>query len=302
MDIHLTPDNFLGLPDEYSSFERAGVLILPIPFEATVSYGGGTRYGPAAIIEASQQVELYDREFDREPGLEYGVHTLPALELADDPATAVDQIAATVSAAARQAASSGKLLVGLGGEHTVSVGFGRGLLEAVGGPLTVVQIDAHSDLRDSYEGTPYSHACIARRLLELDGIDQVLQLGIRSVCTEEVQFVREHPQRARVWYAEQVHDGRWLPEFVQRVRGRRIYLTIDVDGLDPAIVPATGTPEPDGLTWVEALDILRTLAANAEIVGMDCVELAPQDTLHAADFAVAKLLYKTISYARGYTA
>ena len=298
MDIHLTPDNFLGLPDECSSLERAEVLILPIPFEATVSYGGGTRNGPAAIIEASQQVELYDREFDREPATEYGVHTLPALELASDPATAVDQIAA----AAREAAGSGKLLVGLGGEHTVSVGFGRGLLEAVGGPLTIVQIDAHSDLRDSYEGTPYSHACIARRLLELDGIDQVLQLGIRSVCTEEVQFVRENPQRARVWYAEQVHDGRWLAEFVQRVRGRRVYLTIDVDGLDPAIVPATGTPEPDGLTWSETLQILRTLADNASIVGMDCVELAPQDNLHAADFAVAKLLYKTISYARGFAA
>lgn len=294
----MTPDNFLGLAEDHSSFERAGVLILPIPFEATVSYGSGTRYGPAAIIEASQQVELYDREFDSEPALDYGVHTLPPLQLSHDPATAVDQIAV----AARAAANSGKLLVGLGGEHTVSVGFGRGLLEAVGGPLTVVQIDAHSDLRDSYEGTPYSHACIARRLLELEGIEQVLQLGIRSVCTEEVQFVRENPQRACVWYAEQVHDGRWLPEFVQRVRGRRIYLTIDVDGLDPAIVPATGTPEPDGLTWSETLQILRTLAANAEIVGMDCVELAPQDNLHAADFAVAKLIYKTISYARGYTA
>ena len=244
MDTHLTPDNFLGLPEEHSSFERAGVLILPIPFEATVSYGSGTRYGPAAIIEASQQVELYDREFDGEPALEYGVHTLPALQLSHDPATAISQIAA----AAREAASSGKLVVGLGGEHTVSVGFGRGLLEAAGGPLTVVQLDAHSDLRDSYEGTPYSHACIARRLLEMDGIDQVLQLGIRSVCTEEVQFVRRNPQRARVWYAEQVHAGNWVAECVQRIRGRRVYLTIDGDGLDPAIVPATGTPEPVGLS------------------------------------------------------
>jgi agmatinase len=298
MDTHLTPDNFLGLPDEYSSFDRAGVLVLPIPFERTVSYGGGTQAGPAAIITASQQVELYDREFDREPGLEYGVHTLPALELDDDPAAAVAQIAAAVTAAA----ASGKLLVGLGGEHTISAGFGRGLLQALGGPLTVVQIDAHSDLRDSYEDTPYSHACVARRLLELDGIEQVLQLGIRSVCAEEVEFARQHPQQARVWYAEQVHEGRWLTEFVQRVRGRRVYLTIDVDGLDPAIVPATGTPEPDGLTWRETLHIVRTLAANATIVGLDCVELAPQPALHAADFAVAKLIYKTISYARGYTA
>jgi agmatinase len=273
------------------------VLVLPIPFEATVSYGGGTQHGPDAIIEASQQVELYDREFDREPGVEYGVHTLPALHLSDDPEEAVAQIADAAAAAA----ASGKLVVGLGGEHTISAGFGRGLLQALGGPITVVQIDAHSDLRDTYEGTPYSHACIARRLLELDGIEQVLQLGIRSVCTEEVQFVRQHPQRARVWYAEQVHDGSWHEEFAARVRGHRVYLTIDVDGLDPAIVPATGTPEPDGLTWAETLHILRTLAANATIVGIDCVELAPQESLHAADFAVAKLIYKTISYARGYT-
>lgn len=294
----MTPDNFLGLPDEHSSYERAAVLVLPIPFEATVSYGGGTRYGPAAIIEASQQVELYDREFDREPATEYGVHTLPALELADDPEAAIAQIAAATAAAA----ASGKLVVGLGGEHTVSVGFGRGLLDAVGGPLTVVQIDAHSDLRDEYEDTPFSHACIARRLLEMDGVEQVLQLGIRSVSTEEVQFVRANPQRARVWYSEQVHAGSWREEFIERIRGRRVYLTIDVDGLDPSIVQATGTPEPDGLTWAETLQILRTVAAYGTVIGLDCVELAPLDNLHASDFAVAKLVYKTISYARGYKA
>lgn len=294
----MTLPNFLGLTEEHSSFAQAGVLILPIPFEATVSYGGGTQGGPAAILTASQQVELYDREFDCEPALEYGVHTLAALELAEDGAQAVEQIATAVAAAA----ASGKLVVGLGGEHTISVGFGRGLLQAVGGPLTVVQIDAHSDLRDEYEDTAYSHACIARRLLESEGIEQVLQLGIRSVCTEEVQFVRQNPQRVRAWYAEQVHAGGWLAEFVQRVRGRRVYLTIDVDGLDPAVVPATGTPEPDGLTWAETLFILRTLAANARIVGLDCVELAPHAGQHAADFAVAKLIYKSISYARGYAA
>jgi agmatinase len=291
----MTPDNFLGLPDEHSSFEQAAVLVLPIPFEATVSYGSGTRHGPAAIIEASQQVELYDRESDSEPALEYGIHTLPPVELAGDPQTAVAEIAEAVAAAA----ASGKLLVGLGGEHTVSVGFGRGLLDALGGPLTVVQIDAHSDLRDEYEETPFSHACIARRLLEMDGIEQVLQLGIRSVCREEVDFVRANPQRARVWYSEQVHAGGWRDELVERIRGRRIFLTIDVDGLDPSIVQATGTPEPDGLTWQETLDILRTVSTHAQVVGLDCVELAPLDNLHASDFAVAKLLYKTISYAVG---
>lgn len=292
------PDNFLGLPEEHSAFDRAGVLILPLPFEATVSYGSGTRAGPAAIITASQQVELYDREFHCEPALEYGIHTLPGLSLAAEPEHAVAEVAAVTA----QAAASGKLVVGLGGEHTVSVGFGRGILDARGGPITVVQLDAHSDLRDEYDDTPFSHACIARRLLEMDGVDQVLQLGIRSVCREEVDFVRAHPHRARVWYSEQVHAGHWRDAFIERVRGRRVYLTIDVDGLDPAIVPATGTPEPDGLTWAETLDILRTLTQHATVIAVDCVELAPQPGQHAADFAVAKLLYKTISLAKGYTA
>lgn len=287
------PDNFLGLVEDYSSFERAGVLVLPIPLEATVSYGHGTAGGPQAILTASQQVELYDREVDAEPALVYGVHTLPPIDLPDDVAEAVDTIATAVAAAAR----SGKLVAGLGGEHTVSVGFGRGLCDALGGPLTVVQLDAHSDLRDEYEGSRYSHACVARRLLEYPEIEQVLQLGIRSVCPEEVAFARDHPERVRVWYAEDVHHGGWRETFIARVRGRRVYLTLDVDGLDPSVVPATGTPEPDGLSWHEALDILRTLTQHARVVGMDCVELAPVSGLHAADFAVAKLVYKAMTYA-----
>lgn len=292
-NAHSVPGNFLGLSDEHASFADAQVLVLPIPFEATVSYGGGTAQGPAAIIAASQQVELYDREWDREPAAGYGVHTLPALDLPDDPASAVEVIAAAVA----QAASSGKLVVGLGGEHTISAGVGRGLLQALGGPVTVVQIDAHSDLRDSYEGSPWSHACVARRLLEEPDVEQLLQFGIRSVCAEEVAVARSEPVRVRVWYSEEVRANSWRRELCDRVRGRRVYLTIDVDGLDPAIIPATGTPEPDGLTWGETLDIVRTISRCAQIIGLDCVELAPAPGQHAADFATAKLLYKVISYA-----
>jgi agmatinase len=239
------PDNFLGLPAEVADPVTARVHILPIPFEATVSYGRGTARGPAAILTASQQVELYDREYDAEPALRYGIATLPALSLPADPARAVAQIAAAVAAAAR----GGKLLVGLGGEHTVSAGFGRGLRAALGGPLTVAQIDAHADLRDVYEGSRYSHACVARRLLDDPQVEQVLQLGVRSVSSEEVAFARQHPDRVRIWYAEEVHAGGWREELAARLAGRRAFLTIDVDGLDPAIIPATGTPEPDGLTW-----------------------------------------------------
>jgi agmatinase len=284
--------NFLDLAGPNADAATAAVHVLPIPLEQTVTWGRGTAAGPAAIIEASTQVELYDREFDAEPALEYGIHTLPALELPNGILDAVEAIEAAVVAAAGRA----KLLVGLGGEHTVSAGFGRGLLRALGGPLTVVQIDAHSDLRDEYEGSPYSHACVARRLLETRGIDQVLQLGVRSIDVEEVAFAREHEDRVRIWFAEDVHDGGWR-EVAAHVRGKRVYLTLDVDGLDPAVVPATGTPEPDGLSWKEACEIVRVVADAASIAGIDCVELAPRLGQHAADFAVAKLLYKTISYA-----
>lgn len=290
----MTSGNFLDLDEQHSSFERARVLILPLAFEATVSYGGGTGRGPAAIIEASQQVELYDREHDDEPALHYGVHTLDAPQLsADDPEAAVGQIAAAVA----RAASSGKLVVALGGEHTVSAGVSRGLLEVFDGPLSVVQIDAHCDLRETYAGSGYSHACVARRMLDDPRVEQMLQLGVRSVASEEVAFAREHPERVRIWWAEDVREGAWHEELRDRLADRRVHLTIDVDGLDPAVVPATGTPEPDGLTWREALDIVRTTARSASVVGVDCVELAPQPALHAADYAVAKLVYKTITYA-----
>ncbi len=291
---HATPNNFLGLTDAHGAFERARVVVLPLPFEATVSYGAGTANGPAAIISASQQVELYDREFDAEPVAAYGIHTLPAPDLDSDPARAVEQIAAAVADIARK----GKFVVALGGEHTVSAGVVRGLLDAIEGPLTVVQIDAHSDLRQEYEGTPWSHACMARRLLDDTRVAQVLQFGVRSVSTEEVEFARANRNRVRVWYVNEVHESpAWKRELCDDLRGSNVYVTIDVDGLDPALVPATGTPEPDGLSWREVLDILHTVTQCAEIVGIDCVELAPHAGQHAADYTTAKLLYKAITYA-----
>lgn len=283
---------FLALPKARSSFEAARVLVLPLPYEHTVSYGGGTAGGPAAIIAASQQVEWYDPELDAEPGLDYGIHTLPAPDLPQDPAAAVDAIAEAVQAAATQ----GKFLLGLGGEHTISIGFGRGIGAALGGPLTVLQIDAHADLRASYQDSPLSHACVARRLIEQPEIDQLLQLGIRSVSREEVDFARSFPEPIRIWTADDVHAGGWQAELVARLRGRRVYLTLDVDGLDPSVVGATGTPEPGGLSWFQALEILRLVAASAEVVAMDCVELAPVAGQHHADYAVARLLYKALNY------
>ncbi|MGH2544014.1 MAG: arginase family protein, partial [Ardenticatenaceae bacterium] len=186
----------------------------------------------------------------------------------------------------------------------ITSGVGQGLRQALGAsdPL-LVQIDAHADLRDEYEGTPYSHASVARCLLQ-EGWD-IVQLGVRSVSAEEIGVIQAFHDHLRVWFAEELHrnDG-WKTELAQRVAGRELYLSIDIDGLDPSLIPATGTPEPGGLTWNQTLDIIRVVARHAgHILGADCVELAPIPGHHASEFITAKLVYKTMNIlmdARGY--
>jgi agmatinase len=283
------PENFLGLPPEDSAYEAAGALVLPIPYEGTVSYGRGTAGGPAAILRASTQVELYDREFGGEPVFDYGVYTLPYLAPnLSGPEATVNAIEAAVA----EYAATGKLVVGLGGEHTVSVGFGRGLHQALG-DFTIVQIDAHADLRADYEGTPFSHACIARRL---NVIAPIIQFGIRSISQEEADYIEANRDRVTVHFADDIHAGSdHLTQLAQAVQGKNVYLTLDVDGLDPSLIPATGTPEPDGLTWRQTLDIVRTVTQNARVIGFDVVELAPSPTSHSSDFITAKLVYKILN-------
>lgn len=284
----LPPHNFLGLDEANTSYERSAALILPIPYEGTVSYGQGTREGPGAIIHASHQVELYDRELDSEPALSFGIHTLPALApVISGPEGMVDAI----TACAEEHLRTGKLLVGLGGEHTVSAGIARAV-QAVYGDFVMVQIDAHSDLRDSYEGSRYSHACVARRVLDQGAT--VVQFGIRSICREEIELIRRESTRLRVYFAEDVHAGQYQRALAGLVRGRTVFLTIDLDGFDPALVPATGTPEPNGLSWHQVLDIVRIVTQESRVVAFDCVELAPLPGQHASDFLAAKLIYKTI--------
>jgi len=287
---YATPENFLGLEGDLASYATAKVVVLPIPYEATVSFGQGARGGPRAIINASRQVELYDREFDCEAAYSYGVHTLPALA----PHTAgPEAMVDAITACAHEHLSAGKLLVGLGGEHSISSGFARAI-HAIHGDFVLVQIDAHSDLRDSYEGSPYSHASVARRIADLGA--PILQFGIRSICLEEMDYIRSTPTTTRVWFNDEVHAGGHLPELISRISGKKVFLTIDVDGLDPSIIPATGTPEPHGLSWVQTLDIVRTVCANAEVVAFDCVELAPIAGMHSSDFITAKLIYKVMNY------
>ncbi len=297
------PGAFLDLPPEASSYEAARVVVLPLPLEESVSYGGGTAAGPAAIIRASQQVELYDPETDGEPALDIGVHTLPAPACfrrggkAGGVAAILDGVAHDVE----RHLAAGKRLLGLGGEHTVSLGVARGV--AAGGGFVLVHIDAHADLRNAYQDDPLSHACVVRRVAELPQCEAILQLGIRSTTRDQMDFVRAHGQKkgprplARTWFARDMHrDGKWRKEFRKAVAGRRVFLTFDVDGMDPAVIPATGTPEPDGLDWGQLMDIVDLTAANAgAVAAMDCVELAPAPGLHYAEFAAARALYRMIA-------
>jgi len=296
MPAQKPPEGFLGLPEEREDPRTARVVVLPIPFEATVSYESGQRGGPAAIIAASRQVELYDEELESEPALAWGVQTLPPLAC---DLSAGEAMTERIARAVAPIVKGGRFLLALGGEHGISAGIVRGVRRSLPDALTIVQIDAHADLRDSYEGDRFSHACAMRRILD-ENPGKTVQIGIRSFSREEAEFIRANRGSVNMFTAGRIRETDhldFLRELKGMVKGRSVYLTIDVDGLDPAVVPATGTPEPGGLSWREALDILKTVAEASRIVAMDCVELAPRPGLHMADFAVAKLLYKALSYA-----
>jgi agmatinase len=296
MSLFQTPWNFLGLPEDISDPARSRGWLLPVPYESTTSYGAGTRDGPAAILAASRQVELYDWEFGGEPAMDYGIHTiLPLNPVHQSPEAMVkcveDAIAGLISGTPRP-----EVLGVLGGEHTISAGVVRGLMRArAAGSLVTVHVDAHSDMREEYEGSPYSHACAARRISE---VCPVFQIGIRSLSSAEASFL--HGRRSvRTVFAEEANDpkGRFLMDLARFVEKKRVFFTIDLDGLDPSIMPAVGTPEPGGISWERMLEIARTVGEHAESVPVfDVVELAPIPGLRAPDFLAAKLVYKLFSY------
>jgi agmatinase len=295
-DLYQTPWNFLGLPESVSNPENSRGWLLPVPYEATTSYGAGTREGPAAILTASRQVELYDQEFDAEPAMEYGIHTTPPLNLVHRSPEAMIGAIKDAVAELLSGAPQPKVLGVLGGEHSISAGVVRGLAQAQSADsLVVVHVDAHSDMREEYEGSPYSHACAAKRILE---VCPVFQIGIRNLSSGEASFLRGC-RDVRTVFAEEAADpkGRFLRDLAQFVKKKRVFLTVDLDGLDPSIMPAVGTPEPGGITWERMLEIARTVCESAASVPVfDVVELAPIPGFRAPDFLAAKLVYKLFSY------
>jgi agmatinase len=283
----LLPTNFGLLEPDSCGYETSRVVVLPVPFERTTSYGKGTSAGPAAIIRASQSLELYDEELGAEP-YRMGIATLaPFLPEAYDMAEAM----AELQQEARTHLEQGKFLVTLGGEHSITQAPVRATRE-VHGEIGVVQFDAHSDLREEFEGTPYSHASVMKRIVD-DGIP-LLAVGIRSLSTPESKLIRERNLPV-IWGHDLDRAEELFPQMLADLPDR-IYLTFDIDYFDPSLVPATGTPEPGGGLWYPTLRLLRRLFREKDVVAMDVVELAPVGGLPASDFLTAKLIYKCLGY------
>lgn len=284
------PDNFLGLDRRAADYRTARFAVLPVPYDATTSFGVGTRDGPRAIISASQQVELYDEELGRET-LRAGIATLDPLA----PAAAGPQaMLERVGRAARRVVRDGKFLIALGGEHSIS----SALVQAVRSrfrSLSVLQIDAHADLRDSYQGSPFSHAAVMRRIHDL-GVPAVA-VGVRSFSREEARFIRSAGKP--VITARACHQSRdWIDQAVAGL-SEHVYLTIDIDGFDPAFAPGTGTPEPGGLNWYQVVDLLAAVARARTIVAADLVEVRPIPPSTITEFLAARLLYRLIGLLSG---
>lgn len=282
---HSVPNNFLGLPGKHGDYAFARFAVLPIPYDATTSFGGGTRYGPEALVVASQQVELYDEHLRRE-SWKRGVATLDPIEVdSRGPHQMVERVYQT----ARKVVRDGKFLIGLGGEHSISSGLVKAI-RARHKNVSVLQIDAHADLRDEYQGSPWSHACVMRRIHDL-GVDAVA-VGIRNYSSDEARFIEKTGKK--IVPARACREGaNWIGDVVGAL-GPEVYVTIDIDGFDPAYAPGTGTPEPGGLDWYQVTDLLEAVARARTIVAADLVEVKPIPGNNVTEFLGAKLLYRLI--------
>ncbi len=281
--------NFLGLDSEEADFKRSKTVVVPVPYERTVSFRGGCSGGPMAIIEASRSIELYDDELECCPS-ESGIHTLNELECDINPAAMVKLVRKTCL----DAAQKGKFVAMVGGEHSVTLGAFLAQKE-VHPEICFLSVDAHCDLRDSYQGSDFSHACVTRRILETGA--QVVEAGIRSMSSEEAAFAQGRKDLS-IFRADDMvghNPEKWISEIVEKL-GEEVYLSIDIDGLDPSLMPSVGTPEPGGLGWHDITALIRAVFSKRKVVGIDIVELSPIPGVCAPDVTAAKLLYKAVGY------
>ncbi len=277
---------FLGIEKPYFDYGPSFAAVLPVPFEATTTFGKGTARGPRAIFDASLQVELYDEELGVET-YRRGVTSLPVPKWGRG---TLAQKLARIGDAARRPLGDGKFLVSLGGEHSITAPLADACA-AVHGPLTVLQLDAHADLRDTWDDTPFSHACVMRRVTERH---PAVQVGIRNLSVEEARLVEAGGHK--VFFAhEMMGDPGWMDRAIAAL-GDPVYLTVDLDYFDPSVIPGVGTPEPGGFGWYETLRFLRRVTAERRVVAMDVVELCPIPGQLASEFTAAKLIYRLMGY------
>ncbi|MGD0306280.1 MAG: agmatinase [Candidatus Acidiferrales bacterium] len=283
------PQNFGGLPDEYASYETARAVIFPVPLERTATYERGTRNGPGAILEASRHMELYDEELQTEPAREIGIATWPAIDTMDG---TFEEVLHELFTAQLQLLEDKKFPVALGGEHSLT----PPLVSATAKKfkdLCVLHIGAHAEMRNEYQGNPGSHVCTMRRVTE---ICPAVQVGVRSLSEEESKVLPK--LKTKVYWAKDIVRTpvkAWIAKVLEDL-SPHVYLTVNVDGFDSAIMSATGAPEPGGLDWYEVTSLIRAVADHKKIVAMDVAELSPRPRDHAADFLVAKLIYKTLGF------
>ena len=278
---------FLGLPKENKSNNKA--YIIPFGLEKTVSYSNGTKNGPKKIIEASHQVELFDEELKLEPYKKFNIKTLKQEKIKSKLNDSLNQLSKIIE----KTLKSKCFPLTLGGEHSITPAIIKPLSKKYSN-LTIVQIDAHADLRDGYMGIHNSHAAAMRRCLDNKNV-KIVSIGIRNLCQEEFNYFKKNNKRIEIFWGNEMH--KWSMEKLSKIlKNKDVYLTFDLDGFDSSLMPATGTPEPGGLFWSDAMRVLKTVFKNSNVIGADVNELAPNPHLHACDFLAAKLVYKILSY------
>ena len=282
------PHNFGGLPEKYTDYKKAKVVVLPVPYDGTSTYGKGADKGPNAIISASGYVELYDIETNSEMFTQ-GIHTAPPLDITNK--TNPEEVNNKIQIATRKFIKDGKFVVMLGGEHSISTGFARALHEKHQN-LSVLHFDAHGDTREEYHGSKYNHACVMARIREF--VPSLVQVGIRAIDMGEV---KSRKRAQHMFFAHQIADPnnkKWMQEAVDKLTDE-VFVSIDLDVFDPAIMPSTGTPEPGGMWWYQFMEFMEKVIAQKNVVGFDVVELAPREGETAPDFFAAKLVYRMLS-------
>ncbi|MEJ5300186.1 MAG: agmatinase [Thermodesulforhabdaceae bacterium] len=282
-----SPYSFLGLEKSEEAFEKARVVLIPVPYDGTTTYQSGTREGPRAIIMASKELEPFDEETLTEPYIT-GIFTMNELDVT---VASPREMVLKVEEVGRTIIQSGKFPVMVGGEHLMSLGMIKALAEEKGTGWSILHIDAHADLRSEYQGSNFSNACVMRLALDYA---PVVSVGIRSLTREEFDFARNYP--VPIFFCQDFLKDRNSWDKVLELLPEKIYVTIDLDALDPSVMPSVGTPEPGGLGWYELTGFLRKVFSAKTVLGFDVMELRPIPGLTAPDFLAAKLIYKLIAY------